>query len=132
MAYLTIVTLLAVLEFVVFGLLVGMARGKYDVQAPATTGNELFERHYRIHYNTLEQLMVFIPGLWAFGYFVDALWGAGIGIIFVIGRIVYARAYINDPASRGTGMLMSVIPSYLLVLGGLAGAVWSLIQGAST
>ena len=127
MAYLTIVTLLAVLEFVVFGLLVGMARGKYDVQAPATTGNELFERQYRIHYNTLEQLIIFIPGLWAFGYFVDELWGAGIGAIYIIGRIVYARAYGNDPASRGNGMIMSVIPSYILVLGGLGGAIWSLV-----
>ena len=127
MAYLTIVTLLAALEFIVFGLLVGMARGKYDVQAPATTGNEFFERQYRIHYNTLEQLIVFIPGLWAFGCFVDELWGAGIGLIYIIGRIVYARAYNNDPAARGTGMLMSVIPSYLLILGGLGGAIWSLI-----
>jgi glutathione S-transferase len=129
MAFLTIVTLLAVLEFVVFGLLVGMARGKYDVQAPATTGNELFERQYRIHYNTLEQLVVFIPGLWAFGYFIDEFWGAGIGVIYIVGRIVYARAYNKDPAARGNGMLLSVIPSYLLVLGGLGAAIWSLVPG---
>ncbi len=128
MAYLTIVTLLAVLEFVVFGAFVGMARGKYDVKAPATTGNELFERQYRIHHNTLEQLIVFIPGLWAFGHFVDALWGAGIGVVYLIGRIVYATSYNRDPATRGNGMLLSVIPAYLLVLGGLGGAIWSLLD----
>jgi len=125
--FLTIVTLLAILEFIVLGLLVGMARGKYDIAAPATTGNELFERQYRVHYNTLEQLIIFLPGLWAFGIFVNEYWAAGIGCVYLIGRIVYANAYVKDPASRGTGMILSVLPSYTLILGGLGGAIWALI-----
>ena len=127
MAIITVVALLAVIEFVVFGLQVGMARGKYDIAAPATTGNEFFERYYRIHYNTMEQLIVFLPGLWAFGSFIDAYWGAGIGMVYILGRIVYARSYARDPASRGTGMMLSVLPTYVLVLGGLGGAIWSLV-----
>ena len=62
---LTIVTMLALIEFIWLGVRVGGARAKYSVPAPATTGDEMFERHYRVHYNTLEQLIVFVPALWA-------------------------------------------------------------------
>ncbi|MDG1305320.1 MAG: MAPEG family protein, partial [Pseudomonadales bacterium] len=85
MELLTIVTLLALFEFVWLGTRVGMARGKFGVSAPATTGNEEFERHYRVHYNTLEQLVLFIPSLWAFGYYVGQFWAAGLGAIYLIG-----------------------------------------------
>ena len=121
---LTIVTLLALFEFVWLGTRVGMARGKFGVSAPATTGNEEFERHYRVHYNTLEQLVLFIPSLWAFGYYVGQFWAAGLGAIYLIGRVIYALAYVKDPASRGPGMLLSVIPCYVMLLGGLAAAAW--------
>ncbi len=121
---LTIVTLLALLEFVWLGTRVGMARGKFGVSAPATTGNEEFERHYRVHYNTLEQLVLFIPSLWAFGFYVGQFWAAGLGVIYLIGRVIYALAYVKDPASRGPGMLLSVIPCYVMLLGGLAAAAW--------
>lgn len=124
MELLTIVTLLALLEFVWLGTRVGMARGKFGVTAPATTGNEEFERHYRVHYNTLEQLVLFIPSLWAFGYYVGQFWAAGLGAIYLIGRMIYALAYVKDPASRGPGMLLSVIPCYVMLLGGLAAAAW--------
>jgi len=121
---LTIVTLLALLEFVWLGTRVGMARGKYGVNAPATTGNEIFERHYRVHYNTLEQLIIFIPSLWAFGFYIGQFWAAGLGVIYLLGRIIYALAYIKDPGSRGPGMLLSVIPCYIMLLGGIVGAAW--------
>lgn len=128
MELLTIVTMLALVEYIVFGAQVGMARGKYNVVAPATTGHELFERVNRIHQNTLEQLIIFIPGLWAFGHFVDPVWGAIIGVPYLAGRILYAISYAKDPATRGTGALLTVISSYTLIVGGLLGAVWALIQ----
>ena len=66
MAYVDIVTALALLQFIVFGFKVGRARGRYGVKAPAITGNEIFERHFRVQQNTLEQLMVFLPGMYLF------------------------------------------------------------------
>jgi len=122
-AFLTIITMLALLQFAYFGILVGGARGKFGVKAPATSGHEEFERYYRVHYNTMEQLILFIPSLWAFGYFVGNLWATGFGIVFLIGRFVYAYYYIKDPKSRGVGMLMSILPCYLMILGALIGAV---------
>lgn len=127
MAWLTIVTMLALTETAVFGLRVGAARGKYGVAAPATTGNDMFERHYRVHYNTLEMMVLFVPAAWAFGYYVSYLWAAGLGVVYIIGRIVYAVTYVRDPASRGPGVLLSVVPTWILIAGGLIGAVLHLL-----
>ena len=41
---------------------VGRMRGK--VLAPATSGDPEFEKAFRIHYNTIEQLIMFLPMLW--------------------------------------------------------------------
>jgi hypothetical protein len=45
--------LLALLLYMIIGLNVGEARIKYKVRAPATTGDEHFERAYRVQMNTL-------------------------------------------------------------------------------
>ena len=123
MELLTIISMLALAEFTYFGFRVGGMRGKYGIEAPATTGNEIFERYYRVHYNTLEQLIVFLPCLWAFGYYVGQYWAAGIGLVFLIGRIVYFMTYTKDPASRSIGVLLSMLPNWILLLGALIGAV---------
>lgn len=125
MAFLTIITMLALLQFAYFGIRVGGARGKFGVDAPATSGHEEFDRYYRVHYNTMEQLILFIPSLWAFGYFVGNIWAAALGVVFLLGRLIYAITYIKDPKSRGPGMLMSILPCYLMILGALIGAVVS-------
>src|ERR1700722_16964508 len=69
MAYVHIVTALALLQFIVFGFKVGRARGRYGVKAPAIVGNDVFERHFRVQQNALEQLIVFLPGLYLFSHF---------------------------------------------------------------
>ncbi len=126
MTYVTIVALLAVIEYVYFSLDVGRARGKYDIKAPATSGHEMFDRVFRIHQNTLEQLVVFFPGLYAFAAFVDPEWAAAIGFVFVVGRAVYSVGYKADPEKRGTGMLIGFLANAVLVLGGLIGAIVAL------
>ena len=113
------VTLLALLQFVVMGIMVGRARGLYGVKAPATTGHEQFERWFRVHYNTLEKLIVFLPSLWLFGYYVGQYYAAGLGGIYLVCRLLYAVTYIRDPATRGLGTLLSDLPMVIMLLGGL-------------
>ena len=108
------------------GRLVGRARGRYGIKAPATTGHEVFERYFRVHQNTLETLMAFIPGIALFALFVDPNWAAGIGLIYVIGRIVYLRSYVADPAKRSAGFGLSMLPILALLIGGLIGAIRNL------
>ena len=86
MAYVDIVTALALLQFLVFGFKVGRARGKYGFKAPATTGNETFERHFRVQQNTLEQLILLIPGLYLFSHYFNPTWAAALGVVYLVGR----------------------------------------------
>jgi glutathione S-transferase len=128
MAYVDIVTALALLQFVVFGFKVGRARGRHGVKAPAVTGNETFERYFRVQQNTLEQLIVFLPGLYLFSHYFKPQVAAVLGAIYLIGREIYAFTYVKDPAKREIGFGLTFLPTVILVLGGLFGAVRSLVQ----
>ncbi len=121
------VACLALLEYLVFVMRAGHARGVYGVPAPATSGHPLFERHLRVQENTLEQLVVFLPALFLFATFASANWGAGIGMLFVAGRALYARAYVTDPSKRGPGFALSLGANLLLTLGALVGAIRAML-----
>ena len=120
-----IVTVLMLLQFFYFALLVGRARVRLGVKAPAVTGDPLFERYFRVQQNTMEQLIVVLPSLWLFGWYVDPLWAALVGIVFIIGRQVYLRGYVADPATRGRGFIIGNLAQTVLLFGGLIGAALS-------
>ncbi|MCH6548882.1 MAG: MAPEG family protein [Proteobacteria bacterium] len=120
-----IVTVLALLQLFIFAFQVGKQRAKHGIKAPAISGDAEFERMFRVHQNTLEQLVVFIPALWLFGYYVHALIGAGIGLVFIIARFVYRGSYLTDPSTRTAGFGIGALAMMVLLLGGLIGAVVS-------
>ncbi len=128
MEWVAIVIALALLQYTLFGGLVGRARMKYNVQAPATEGHPVFERYYRVHQNTLETLMMFIPGILLFASYVRADLAAAIGAVFIIGRFIYLRAYVADPKSRSLGFLLTILPAAVLIVGGAIGAALDIIQ----
>ena len=117
-----IVTSLILVQYMVFGMLVGRARGKYGIKAPAISGDPVFERHFRAHQNSLEQMMATIPALWMFAYYVHAEIAALLGIAYLIGRSMYYRAYVAEPAKRGPGFGIGYLVIIVLILGGLVGA----------
>ena len=123
MELVAIVIVLALLEFVAFGALVGRARGRYGVKAPATGGHEIFDRYFRVHYNTMEMLVVFVPAIWLFGLYVSPGWGALLGAVFIVGCVLYLRGYVADPSKREFGFGLSVLPVVVLLVGALLGAV---------
>ena len=123
MAYVDIVTALALLQFMVFGFKVAKARGRYGVAAPAVAGNPTFERYFRVQQNTLEQLIVFLPALYLFSRYYSPLVAAALGVIYLIGREMYAMAYVKNPKKREAGFLLTVLPMAVLILGGLFGAI---------
>jgi glutathione S-transferase len=128
MPYVAIVTVVALLQFFWFGWQVGVARGKYNIAAPAISGNEIFERVFRVHMNTLEQLVVFLPALWIFASYISPLWAAGIGAVFIVGRALYARSYVKDPKSRSAGFALTALPELALLIGILIWAVMALVK----
>jgi glutathione S-transferase len=123
----TLVLVLALLQYVVFAMLVGSARGKYGVKAPAVSGHEIFERYFRVQQNTLELLVVFVPAVWLFGQYVSANWAALLGAVYLVGRIVYLRGYVADPARRGAGFGLSFLPIALMLIGILISAGMKLL-----
>jgi uncharacterized MAPEG superfamily protein len=126
MEYVAIVATLALAELVWFGVLAGQARSKYGVQAPAVTGHPIFERYFRVQQNTLEQIVPFLPALFLFGRYVSAPIAAALGAIWLVGRVVYLRAYVADPARRGLGFGLTAIPTLVLIVGALIGAIVAL------
>ena len=123
MHYVHIVALLAVIQYFFFGVLVGKARGQYGVKAPAVTGNEHFERAFRVQMNTLEQLAAFLPSLLIAAQYWSGAMVSGIGAVYLVGRMLYQRAYVADPRKRQLGFILTALPTAVLMAMGLAGAV---------
>ena len=118
-----IVTILAILLYFYMSVRVGQMRVKHGVKAPATSGAPQFERAFRVHYNTLESLVVFLPLLWlATFYFAPAFYTlawlpAALGLAWVIGRVLYMTGYMADPDKRGLGFgIASIVQILLLIL----------------
>ena len=114
-----LVILLALLQYIVFTGLVGRARARYNVLAPATTGHPAFERAHRVHQNTLENLIIFVPAIWIFATYASAFWATILGIVFIVGRTIYAVGYLQAAEKRGPGAGLTGLANVALVLGGL-------------
>lgn len=127
MNWVALVVLLALIEYFVFGGLVARARGKYAVAAPAVTGHPLFERVFRVHQNSLEQLIVFVPAIWLFGLYVSARWAAIVGAIFLAARVLYAVGYMAAPERREAGAWLTSLAEIVLVIGALVGVIRSIV-----
>jgi len=130
MYYVELVIVLALLQYLLFALLAGRMRARGGVKAPAVSGHAGFERAYRVQMNTLELLIMLVPGLLVAERFWPTLWLGGLGAVYLAGRFLYCRAYMRDPARRGPGFALSILP-VLAVLGlGLAGALGlGLVEG---
>ncbi len=122
-----IVAALALLQYTFFLLWAGRSRGQHGIPAPAITGHPDFERHLRIQQNTIEQLIIFLPGLFLFAHFVSESWAAALGGVFIVGRALYAHAYAVDPARRGPGFMLTLGSNLILTIGALVGAALSLL-----
>ena len=127
MAWVLIVMVLALVQFLAFGIAVGRARARHGVAAPATTGHPVFERYFRVQMNTLEQLVVFLPATWLFAQFISPHWAAALGGIYLIGRQIYFVSYVKDPQSRSLGFGLTSLPIGIMLAGVLYAAVRMLL-----
>lgn len=122
-----LVTGLLLLQYFVFMMLVGAARGKSGVQAPAVTGDPVFERTLRVQQNTLEQLLIVLPSLWLFATYFGETIAAGLGLVFFVGRVVYYRGYVAEPGKRGMGFGIGFLATIVLLIGSIAGSVMAIL-----
>jgi glutathione S-transferase len=117
------VTLVAVLVYFLITGAVAQARSQYGIKAPAVTGHEGFERIYRVQMNTLEQMAMFLPALWLYAAYVSDRGAAVGGLVWVVGRVLYALAYTRDPSTRGPGAIVTLVATVGLWLGAAYGVV---------
>ena len=127
MAWVDIVGIAALVQLMAFSALVGRARRDYALPAPATAGHPVFERYFRVQMNTVETLIVYLPGLWLAAKYWPPHYVAAVGAVYLIGRVVYLRGYVRDPKSRHVGYMLSSVPTVALLLAALIGAIRSLI-----
>lgn len=123
MAWVLIVMVLAIVQFIGFGIAVGRARTRFGIAAPATSGHPEFERYFRVHMNTLEQLVAFLPAIWLFAQFISPRWAAGLGAVYLAGRMIYFYSYVKEPKSRALGFALTSIPVLVMLAGVLYYAV---------
>ena len=125
MPFTALVTVAAVILTFAVSMRVGKMRQKHGVQPPATTGHAEFERANRVHQNTIEQLILFLPLLWLALYVLGDAIAALIGAVWIVGRVVYANAYARDAAARQPGMAITTLSTAMLLLASL----WGILQG---
>ncbi|WP_296507908.1 MAPEG family protein [Rhodoferax sp.] len=121
MNWLDLVTVLAIAQYIWFGVLVGQARGRYGIHAPAVSGHDIFERYYRVHMNTLELLVAIVPAMYLAARYWSPTWVAAAGAVYVVGRFIYLRAYVSDPKTRSLGYALSAFPLLGLLVAVIAG-----------
>jgi glutathione S-transferase len=121
-----LITLAMLVTYFWTGILVGQGRGKHKVKAPAIEGPDEFNRIYRAHVNTLEQLVLMLPALWLFAITVGDQWAAVLGLIWIAGRTFYVMSYIKEAEKRGPGFGISFAAFAIAVIG----SAFQLLRGA--
>ena len=114
--YSALATLLDLAVFCWTIFLVGRARARYDVPAPACTGSEEFERRFRVQMNTLEQLVLLLPALWLCAVWVGEIYAGLGGLVWSIGRVIYVVTYLKNPKSREIGFVLTVTPTITMIV----------------
>lgn len=121
--YTAIVTLLAVAVYFFFATQVAVARGRFKVKQPATTGNPDFERIFRAHINTLEWMPIFLAPLWICAVYFSDRAAAAVGLVWIIGRVLYFFGYSKAVEKRSPGFFIQAVACLLLIIGAIAGIV---------
>ena len=125
-SWVAIVTLVALLVYVWMSARVSGARKRSGIHAPAMTGDPELERHIRVQANTLEWLALFLPSLWLFAIYWSDLAAALLGVVWIVGRIVYALGYVADPGKRELGFGIQALATAALLFGALGRVIWIL------
>lgn len=122
-----IVTVVTLFIYMWMAVQVGKSRGKHDVPAPQNAGPDEFLRALRVHENTVEGLLLFLPALWMFALTFGDLWAALVGLFYPLGRIVYALGYYQAADKRSRGFMIGLISTMILLIGSLIGFALSAV-----
>ena len=122
-----LVTLLSMLLYFWTCMRVAGARARHKIVAPAVTGHPGFERAYRVQLNTLEWMPLYLPSLWLFAYYWGGNVAAIVGLVWIVGRILYALSYVKDPSRRAAGFGLQALATAVLFFGALGKVVMLMV-----
>lgn len=122
-AWPALVTLLTVVLLMTTMFMVGNARRRFGIKAPATTGHPDFERVFRAQMNTIEATLMFLPCLWLAAVHWNAYCAGYIGLAWVVGRFWYAFGYAKAAGQRSAGFGIGFLANVVL----LGAAAWGLL-----
>jgi glutathione S-transferase len=123
-----LVTCLAILMYFVFSVQAGKARSTYGVKAPATSGNPDFERIFRVQMNTLEWTPIFLPALWLFAIYISDAIAAALGVVWIVGRILYMTGYTEAANKRSVGFGVQAVAAIILWAGASGAILWRMVH----
>ena len=121
--YTSIVSLLVVPMYVWMGLRVAGAHRKYNVPLPTMSGEPNFDRVCRAHANTLEWIPTFMITLWTCAYFLSDIGAAALGLVWIVGRVLYALGYAKSVEKRIPGFGIQAFACLLLLIGAVVGLI---------
>ena len=124
-----LVTCLAILFYFFTSIQVSKARSAFGIKVPATSGHPDFERVFRVQMNTLEWMPIFLPSLWLFAVYISDPFAAGLGLVWIAGRLLYMFGYSQAAAKRGPGFAIQALAGAILWAGALGAIVWRIVQG---
>ena len=122
-----LVAILSLILYLYMSVRVGQLRAKHGIKAPATIGHEEFERAFRVHQNTLEWIVIYLPSLFLFATFVHDYIAAALGVVWIVGRYVYMEGYIEAAEKRSAGFGIQALATLVLLLGSLVGIIWNML-----
>jgi len=111
-----LVSLLAILIAIGTAILVARVRRTTGIFPPAMSGDPRVERALRVQGNTVESFIVFLPALWLAALYFQGWIPPIIGLVWCVGRIVYAAGYIADANRRHVGFLICILSIFALVI----------------
>ena len=123
-----LITCLSILMYFFFSFQVGKARSTYGIKAPAISGNPDFERVFRVQMNTLEWMPIFLPALWLFAIYISDPIAAALGVVWIVGRILYMTGYAEAANKRSLGFGVQGAAAIALWVGATGAILWRLIH----
>ena len=120
---LVVVLMLILLQALYFGIEVGRARQRLGIEAPAVSGDDKFDRYFRAHQNSLEQLIIFLPAVLVTAYLGYSITCVVCGVFYLLGRAIYFRSYVKEPKKRTLGFVLSFFSSVILIMTSLVSSL---------
>lgn len=124
--YTALVTLLSIGVYFWTIINVVRSRRKNKIPPPLVDGPPDFIRVFRTQMNTLEHLAIHLPLLWLAAVSVGDGFAALAGIIWPVGRVLYAQGYYQDTPKRFPGFITSMCSHVFLFIGATIGILASL------